>query len=397
MMLWENILLALDALRVNAMRTLLTLLGVVVGVAAVISVIAIARGGQAMVIREVEGLGSGMVWIEPNLAEQSDFTRLELLDQRDLEAVSLLPGVAEASPMISTSMPARVTDESRDITVTGVSAGYARVRNLDLAAGRYFTEREVAAGQRLAVVNEQVVERLFPGAEASDVIGEVLWLDRHPFVVVGVLESTSGLVASVGGFEEAQVPFTTLSRLTGADEFLAIFVTPEEGADLDRLMEDLRAAVERHHGPGKFSVNSLDQVLGAIRSVTDIMTLVVAGIAAIALLVGGIGIMNIMLVSVTERTREIGIRKAIGARRADLLSQFLVEAVVVSSLGGIIGILVGAGLVALVSAVANLPSLLTPGSILLAFGFAVLVGVVFGVYPANKAARQDPIEALRYE
>src|SRR5690606_31774630 len=344
MMLWENILLALDALRVNAMRTLLTLLGVVVGVAAVISVIAIARGGQAMVIREVEGLGSGMVWIEPNLAEQSDFTRLELLDQRDLEAVSLLPGVAEASPMISTSMPARVTDESRDITVTGVSAGYARVRNLDLAAGRYFTEREVAAGQRLAVVNEQVVERLFPGAEAGDVIGEVLWLDRHPFVVVGVLESTSGLVASVGGFEEAQVPFTTLSRLTGADEFLAIFVTPEEGADLDRLMEDLRAAVERHHGPGKFSVNSLDQVLGAIRSVTDIMTLVVAGIAAIALLVGGIGIMNIMLVSVTERTREIGIRKAIGARRADLLSQFLVEAVVVSSLGGIIGILVGAGL-----------------------------------------------------
>src|SRR5690606_17708569 len=252
---------------------------------------------------------------EPNLAEQSDFTRLELLDQRDLEAVSLLPGVAEASPMISTSMPARVTDESRDITVTGVSAGYARVRNLDLAAGRYFTEREVAAGQRLAVVNEQVVERLFPGAEAGDVIGEVLWLDRHPFVVVGVLESTSGLVASVGGFEEAQVPFTTLSRLTGADEFLAIFVTPEEGADPDRRMEDLRPAVERHHGPGKFSVNSLDQVLGAIRSVTDIMTLVVAGIAAIVLLVGGIGIMNIMLVSVTERTREIGIRKAIGARR----------------------------------------------------------------------------------
>src|SRR5690606_12903055 len=219
-----------------------------------------------------------------------------------------------------------------------------------------------------------------------DVIGETAWLGRYPFVVIGVLKTASGLIATVGTFEEAHVPHTTVQRLTGSEDFLAIFVQPEPGVDLDRLTADMRAAVERHHGPNKFTVNSLDQVLGAIRAVTDIMTAVVGGIAAIALLVGGIGIMNIMLVSVTERTREIGLRKAIGARRTDLLTQFLIEAVVVSSLGGVIGILLGGGLVALVSTLTGLPSLLTPGSVLLAFGFAALVGVVFGVYPANKAA-----------
>src|SRR5690606_5760062 len=185
----------------------------------------------------------------------------------------------EASPLINTSMPARVGVETRSVTVTGVSASYAAVRNLELAAGRYFADSEVSTGARVVVINEPLLERLFPDTEAGDVIGETAWLGRYPFVVIGVLKTASGLIATVGTFEEAHVPHTTVQRLTGSEDFLAIFVQPEPGVDLDRLTADMRAAVERHHGPNKFTVNSLDQVLGAIRAVTDIMTAVVGGIA----------------------------------------------------------------------------------------------------------------------
>lgn len=384
----------MDALRTNLTRTFLTLLGVIVGVAAVIAVVAIARGGQAFVVREVEGLGSGMIWVEPDWAAQDDFTRVEFLDERDLTAVARLPGVEQVSPMVTAEVRVQGTGEVRAVSATGVSGDYADIRNLTLTAGRFFHETETSAAARVVVLAEELAEDLLGSSVA---VGETLWVNGRPFVIIGVLQAATGLVADIGGGREVYVPYTALQRLTGRDEILALFVRPSPGADVARLLSDIDAAIVRNHGTGRFTVNSLDQVLEAIRNVTDVMTLVVASIAAVALMVGGIGIMNIMLVSVTERTREIGLRKAIGARRSDILAQFLIEAVVVSSLGGVLGILVGGSLVWLIGALTALPSLVTPGSILLAFGFSALVGVVFGVYPANKAARLDPIEALRYE
>ncbi|MBT9259033.1 MAG: ABC transporter permease [Clostridiales bacterium] len=394
-MLWENVVLAWDALKANLLRTLLTLLGIVVGVAAVIAVVAIGRGGQAYIIREISSLGSGMVWVEPNWSEVEDFQKPPSLRPEDLKAMEALPGVAEVSPLFLSSLEAASDEKKERVQVNGVASGYSQVRNLKLKEGRFFTPLEVERQAPVVVVSQRVADDLWP---RSDPVGKTLWLEGKAYTVIGTLAAGTGLQASLGAApKEIYIPYTSFQRQTGQQDIQAVFILPSSPSVVNTLMKDIQGILNARYGKDTFTVQSLEDLLGAIRNVTNIMTLIVGSIAGIALLVGGIGIMNIMLVSVTERTREIGLRKAIGARRQDILWQFLIESVVVSSLGGIIGILLGAGIVTLVSRFTSLPSLVTPGSVLLAFSFSALVGIIFGVYPAFRAAQLDPIEALRYE
>ncbi|MDI3270005.1 MAG: ABC transporter permease [Bacillota bacterium] len=395
-MLWENVVLAWGALRANLLRTLLTLLGMVVGVAAVIAVVAIGRGGQAYIIGEISSLGSGMVWVEPNWSQVEDFEKPPSLKPEDLKAIAALPGVQEVSPLFLSSLEAASSEKSARVQVNGVGSGYDQVRNLTLQEGRFFNSGEVERQAPVVVLSQKVAQDLWP---KEDPIGKTLWLQGKAYSVIGTLKGGSGLQASLGDAspKEVYIPYSSFQRQTGQQDIQAVFILPTSPSDVSSLLQDIQSILDARYGKNTFSVQSLDDILGAIRNVTNIMTLIVGAIAGIALLVGGIGIMNIMLVSVTERTREIGLRKAIGARRQDILWQFLTESVVVSSLGGIIGILLGAGVVSLVSRLTALPSLVTVGSVLLAFSFSALVGIIFGVYPAFRAAQLDPIEALRYE
>ena len=278
-----------------------------------------------------------------------------------------------------------------------MSDGYGTTRNVKVEAGRFLSRTDVYGSAKVAVIGSGVNEKFFGKSKG---VGRTIHIDGMPYTVVGVMENATGLMAMSGDNANAKynvyIPYTTMQRIVGTKDITIVWALPESAAKADQVVKGMQATMDRRRGPGKFEAQSMESTLKAVKSVTNILTSVVAGVAAIALLVGGIGIMNIMLVSVTERTREIGLRKAIGATRQDLLWQFLIEAVVVSVVGGLIGILFGGVLVFLVSKLAHLPGLISAWSVALAF-FSLLVGIVFGVYPANKAARLDPIDALRYE
>ncbi len=397
MNLGESVRVALDALWANRLRSLLTMLGIIIGVASVIAVVAIGRGGQALVLKEFESLGSGMLVIQPNWMEYSgDMKRIKYLKPDDLRTVAAMPGVRRASPEADAAVTVKLGRESRGMTAQGVGADYLEISPAKLARGRWFTESEVERGVRVAVIGEEAEEKFFGAGRG---LGRVLRIEGMPFTVVGVVSKSKGLFADLGmmGALKLFVPYTTIRRVTGDDDIAFVTVQPRSVAEAPAVQKTLQDWVDRRFGEKKFKVDSLDQMVEAVRKVTTIMTGVIGGIAAIALLVGGIGIMNIMLVSVTERTREIGIRKALGARRRDVLRQFLIEAVVLSLTGGLIGMAAGGGLAALAGRLLKLPALFTWETVLLAVSVSAGVGILFGVYPANRAARLDPIDALRYE
>ncbi|MHB9143946.1 MAG: ABC transporter permease [Symbiobacteriia bacterium] len=396
----ESFAIAFDALRANKMRSFLTMLGIIIGVGAVIAVVAIGQGGQAMVIKEIEGIGAGMVWVQPKFdpSRAMDIKKIELLKPEDMKVIAQVPGIVDLSPEIRTGGTVKHGSEALDIGILGTSAGYGTVRNVKVATGRFLSRTDVEGSARVAVIGAGVSEKFFGKVKG---IGQVIHINGLPYTVIGVLENSTGLMAQSGDNANARfnvyIPYTTMQRIVGTEDITVIYVKPETPARTDQVVKAMQVAMDRLHGAGKFEVMSMDTIVKSVKTVTNILTSVVAGVAAIALLVGGIGIMNIMLVSVTERTREVGLRKAIGATRQDLLWQFLIEAVVVSVVGGCIGIGFGGALVFLVSKLGHLPGLISAWSVALAFFFSLLVGVVFGVYPANKAARLDPIEALRYE
>lgn len=393
----EGFRVALESIWANRMRSFLTMLGIVIGVAAVIAVVAIGQGGQSVILGEIEGLGSNLLWVYPKSLEQNlNWERTEWLEAKDVRDIQArVPGVLNLTPENSRQLTLRAGANSRSSSVIGVSHSYAEVRSLEVANGRFFTREEVDGYRRVAVVASNVPEKLF-GNEGA--VGRAVYLDGIKYNVVGVLEeSGSGIFADPGANDHVYVPYTSLNRLLGERRIDVLYLQAETPEAVEGVKQDLEGYLSAEFGKDKFSVQSLNEILEVTRNVTGIMTNVVAGIAAVALLVGGIGIMNIMLVSVTERTREIGIRKALGARRRDLLYQFLVEAVVLSGVGGIVGILVGGLIVTIMAKLANLPSLISVQSVGLAFLFAAGVGVLFGVYPASKAGKLDPIEALRYE
>ncbi len=424
----ENLRVALDGLTANKMRSALTMLGVIIGVASVIALLSIGQGAQVAIIGEIAAVGSNLLRVAPGVGggpgpgrdEVSNVTTLTYDDARAIADPGNVPDAAAVAPEFSQSAQVIFGNENVNAQVVGTTAGYPEVYGLEVARGRFVEEKDVNGRSNVAVLGYQVARDLFGGFDplgqrvkvsppgSSAVSGQSLTGGRVSLTVVGVLEEKG---SSMMGSADVMVfvPITTAQTkiFNGRNPLgeiivsqVSVMAASEEQTDA-AVSQIETLLLERHDiGPDEdadFNVMSQADMLDLADQVMGIMTVFLGSIAGISLLVGGIGIMNIMLVSVTERTREIGIRKAVGARRVDILIQFLLEAIVLSLLGGLIGILLGVGIAQLVSLSGLLQAVVTLNSVSLAVGFSLAVGLFFGIYPANRAAGLNPIEALRYE
>jgi len=400
--------IAYRSLRANRMRSLLTMLGMVIGVAAVIAMVAIGAGANERIAAQISSIGSNLLLVLPGSTTagglRSGFGSASTLTMADARAIGReLPAVRLAAPSVRSTSPVVYGNQNWSTLIQGVTPEYFEIREYRLAEGRFFTSDEVDASSKVAVVGRTVVRNLF-GDESP--VGAILRIKRVPFTVVGVLE---GKGQSLQGQDQDDIiiaPLTTVqNRLVGSAHPGSVGVIMVQAVDRESIDAAEREVVsllrQRHRiGSGQeedFSVRNLSEMLEVAEASTRVMSLLLGAIASVSLLVGGIGIMNIMLVSVTERTREIGIRLAVGAKERDILVQFLIEAVFLSVAGGAIGILLGIGGSLLISRFAGWSTLISPGAVLVAFSFSAAVGIFFGFYPARKASRLDPIEALRHE
>jgi putative ABC transport system permease protein len=403
--------IALQALRVNALRSGLTMLGIIIGVAAVIVMIAVGRGAQSKVEEQIKSLGSNLIII---FSASSTFTGARsaagaayTISEEDAYAIGReVEEVYAAAPTLRGSGQVVAGNANWSTTFYGVTPNYFEVRNWSLADGRGFDQAEMNGAAKVAIIGTTVAASLF-GDENP--IGQVVRVRSVPLTVVGVLQKKGQNLSGNDQDDILLMPLSTArNRVLGATALAkarsvgAIHIKVRDGADMKIAEENIRALLRQRHRlqPGQeddFTLRNLTEILQAREESSKVMALLLAAVASVSLLVGGIGIMNIMLVSVTERTREIGLRRAVGARAGDILRQFLVEAMTLSLIGGLTGILLGIGGALAIGRWAEWPIELTTGAILLAAGFAALIGIFFGYYPARKAARLSPIEALRYE
>jgi putative ABC transport system permease protein len=406
MLIGEIISVAMGALRANKLRSLLTMLGIVIGVAAVIAMVALGTGAQKAVKDRISALGTTLISINPG--QQRGFgvviagaqQKLTMDDAKALadRGVSL----AAVQPEMSSQLQVVYLNKNTSTSVVGTTANYLQVRNFKLAAGRMFTQAEDEGRQRVAVVGNVVPTNM--GLDAPEaLVGETIRIRGIQVLVVGVLESKGQGVGFGNPDDQILIPINTARfRILGTDRLRSINVLAPAEDSIPETMADVQKILRREHrlrqgAPDDFQMRSQADFLNTMGETTQVFTYLLSGIAAVSLLVGGIGIMNIMLVSVTERTREIGIRKALGATRWNILLQFLIEAVVLCCLGGIVGILFGSAGAIVMSKTAGWNTQISPGAVGLAFAFSAFVGVAFGVWPARRAAVLDPIVALRYE
>ncbi len=416
MNLVESVRIAVRALGANKLRALLTMLGIIIGVAAVISLVSVGRGAQAAVTERIQGLGTNLLFIRPGSTQQGGIRQgqgsAQTLSLEDAEAIAAeVPQVVGVAPEISAFAQLVASGQNWNTRVVGTTETYPEVRNFNVANGDFFTRQHVEGRSRVVVLGATVAQNLFGDA---DPIGESVRISLFgrpgtTFRVIGVMESKGGT-----GFgnqdDQVFVPLSTYhTRLTtartvrGSYMVSTINVQVADMAVMQEAVQEIAALLRQRHRVAQddFTIQSQEDFLQTATQVTGVMTVLLGAIAGISLVVGGIGIMNIMLVSVTERTREIGIRKAVGARRRDILTQFLVEATVVSVVGGLLGMAIGIGLSRLVAGLElngqRLQTLVTPDAVVLAFTVSAAVGLFFGIYPAMRAARLHPIEALRYE
>jgi len=401
-MLGEAVKLALKAIRRNALRSFLTVLGIVIGVGAVIAMVTIGNGTTAKVTADLAKLGTNLLFVSPGqFGPGRASTDAKPFKARDIEAVrSQLRNLRAVAPVAQKSVTAIVGSESRMTVVTGTDNDFFVAQDWVVAQGRQFLEGELRAGRAACVLGQTVRDKLFGRA---DPVGHTVRVKNVACEVVGLLAAKGQSSFGTDQDDVIVMPIRAVQRrLTGNQDISRILVSAEEDADTGKVQADLEWLLRerRNIQPGAeddFQVRDMKQLVQTTVGATALLTGLLGAVAAVSLLVGGIGIMNIMLVSVTERTREIGIRLAIGALEGQVLLQFLVEAVVLSLFGGLVGILGGLGLAALAAGGLGVPLLIDPWIVLIAFGFSALVGVVFGYFPARRAARLDPIEALRHE
>jgi putative ABC transport system permease protein len=394
----------MKAIARNKMRSALTALGIIIGVACVIAMIAVGAGSQAAIQTQINALGSNFLMIFPGVATQSGariFTGQSTLTEEDADAVRAeCPSVAYVSPRSRTGAQVITGNLNWGTAIEGVGVDWPFVRSWNVERGTFFDESEVRAAAKVCVLGATVANALFEG---QDPIGQTVRIKNFPFRVIGVLETKGGSLMGQDQDDVVIAPYTTVMRLLKNSQKIDMFMASAVSrSDVGEAQKEIEALLRQRHRlqPGQdsdFMIRSQQEIAQTADETSHTLSVLLASAASISLLVGGIGIMNIMLVSVTERTREIGIRMAIGAKGRDILTQFLIEALALSIAGGAIGIALGVAASRLLAWKAHWPIVLSPAAVALAFGFSAAIGVFFGFYPARKASRLDPIEALRYE
>ncbi|CRK81046.1 ABC transporter permease [Neobacillus massiliamazoniensis] len=384
----QSIKMALRSIKSNKLRSVLTMLGIIIGVSSVIVLVAMAQGSTTNVTNQINSLGT-------NLLTVNTFGTNLAITQDKIDEISKLNGVKSVAPVISGRVEVKKDRTSAQVSLTATNSNYSSIKNVNVSQGRFINDLDNEYRQKIAVIGATTAQTFFG---TDNPIDQYIQINGTSFKVVGVLESKGSSLGSSGD-DVVIVPLSTGERLLKTTNVNQLYLQGKSQDQLDFIMAEIQAklATMFPNQSDSYSVSNQQDLMNTMSSVSNTMTMMLGGIAGISLLVGGIGIMNIMLVSVSERTKEIGIRKAIGAKRRDVLLQFLIEAAVLSSMGGIIGILIGLGLGKILSSTLSMTFTFSSSVILMSFLFSVVVGVVFGVFPANKASKLNPIQALRYE
>ena len=400
----ESFLMAWASLIANKMRSILTMLGIIIGVAAVIALVSIGNGVKQDIQNSISSLGSNLLMVMPG-APRTPGVRptagsMKSLKVADYEAIAKLDGVKAVSPMTNGAYVVIYQNKNWTTSVSGVNANYLDVNNWTMKSGRFLSNKNIQNRERVAVVGKTVAKNLF-GDENP--VGAEIRVKNIPFRVIGVLNSKGSGAMGNDQDDMVIIPYTTaMERVDGIDYLRMLYVVAKDENGIDRLQSDIENLLRVRHGIkdtnlDDFNIQNMNSIMETMEETTGTLTLFLGAVAAISLVVGGIGIMNIMLVSVTERTREIGIRKALGATYFVIVTQFLIEAVVISLMGGLIGIALGIGASKLISLASGMSTVISVPTIVLSFAFSMAIGLVFGIYPARKAAKLNPIDALHYE
>ena len=400
----ESFLMAWASLVANKLRSLLTMLGIIIGVAAVIALVSIGNGVKQDIEDSISSLGSNLLVVMPG-APRTPGVRpsqgsMKSLKISDYEAIAKLEGVKAASPMTNGSYVVIYQNKNWTTSVAGVNANFQDVNNWTMTSGRFFSDKNVQNRERVAVVGQTVVKNLFTD---EDPVGKEIRVKNIPFRVIGVLKSKGNGTMGNDQDDTVLIPYTTsMERVEGIDYLRRVYVVAKDDGGIDRLQADIENLLRVRHNIkdtnlDDFNIQNMKSIMETVAQTTGTFTLFLGAVAAISLVVGGIGIMNIMLVSVTERTREIGVRKALGATYSVIVTQFLIEAVVISLIGGFIGIAFGIGASKVIGMVSGMSTVVSVPTIIMSFAFSMAIGLIFGIYPARKAAKLNPIDALHYE
>ena len=400
----ESFLMAWASLIANKLRSLLTMLGIIIGVAAVIALVSIGNGVKQDIEDSISSLGSNLLVVLPGAPRtpgaRSSQGSMKSLKISDYEAIAKLEGVKAASPMTNGSYVVIYQNKNWTTSVSGVNANFLDVNNWTMTSGRFFSDKNVQNRERVAVVGQTVVKNLFAD---EDPVGKEIRVKNIPFRVIGVLKSKGNGTMGNDQDDTVLIPYTTsMERVEGIDYLRRVYVVAKDDGGIDRLQADIENLLRVRHNIkdtnlDDFNIQNMKSIMETVAQTTGTFTLFLGAVAAISLVVGGIGIMNIMLVSVTERTREIGVRKALGATYSVIVTQFLIEAVVISLMGGFIGIAFGIGASKVIGMVSGMSTIVSVPTIIMSFAFSMAIGLIFGIYPARKAAKLNPIDALHYE